>query len=477
MKNKIIQIVVAGIFLLSISSNSVHAESNSNVQEAENRGVAKMMEKGKIGSDWEALARARSLQPASQEMRQARYSEVVTYLNTANRLASTDYARTLIGLVAIGADPTSIPEATTHKNLVAEMYQNKNLLNEGINSIIYSLIALETKSYTVPDDAAFTLDQLVDRLCSLQKADGGWALFGTKSDVDITGMVMTSLANHRDKPAVQESINKAARYLADVQEPSGGYKSAGFWGEENSNTIAQALMGLTSNQINPMDPMYTKDATMVEAVLTYQLADGGFKWVATDTTNNGAALEQVIYALAQYRFFQEGKGSIYNFEKNPVPLLTQSEAKPTPDPKPEPNPIPEPVEKTPLPIPESGYYTVAAGDTLALIATCFGLTIEDIRSWNHLENDEVMVGQRLSLVEPVIEFPKEEETVQAQVPQKNESEPLATSQQNQEKQVTTQSKMALPKTGEKITWQNHGLNVGLFLIGTSGIVLSRRKKA
>lgn len=88
-----------------------------------------------------------------------------------------------------------------------------------------------------------------------------------------------------------------------------------------------------------------------------------------------------------------------------------------------------------------------------------------------------MVGQRLSLVEPVIELPKEEEAVQVQVPQKNESEPLATSQQNQEKQVTTQSKSALPKTGEKITWQNHGLNVGLFLIGTSGIVFSRRKKA
>lgn len=45
------------------------------------------------------------------------------------------------------------------------------------------------------------------------------------------------------------------------------------------------------------------------------------------------------------------------------------------------------------------YYTVRRGDALSLIATKFGATPEQVKSWNNLPNDRVKIGQRL-LVKP-----------------------------------------------------------------------------
>lgn len=45
------------------------------------------------------------------------------------------------------------------------------------------------------------------------------------------------------------------------------------------------------------------------------------------------------------------------------------------------------------------YYTVKRGDALSLIATKFGATPEQVRSWNNLTSDRVKIGERL-LVKP-----------------------------------------------------------------------------
>lgn len=45
------------------------------------------------------------------------------------------------------------------------------------------------------------------------------------------------------------------------------------------------------------------------------------------------------------------------------------------------------------------YYTVKRGDALSLIATKFGATPDQVKSWNNLTSDRVKIGQRL-LVKP-----------------------------------------------------------------------------
>jgi len=40
-------------------------------------------------------------------------------------------------------------------------------------------------------------------------------------------------------------------------------------------------------------------------------------------------------------------------------------------------------------------YTVRAGDTLSKIATHFNITVEQLKSWNHLTSSRLVVGRRL----------------------------------------------------------------------------------
>ncbi|ATF26268.1 LPXTG cell wall anchor domain-containing protein [Brochothrix thermosphacta] len=296
------------------------------VGEAIDGGASKILSTGKLADDWQSLGVARSNTPASKEMRQARYNDIVAYLNQSDRLSATDYERTIIGVVSIGGDPTHIPEATTHKNLVEELYQS-NAMNSGVNAIIYGLLALQTKEYEVPENANFSIQEMVDKLLSLQKADGGWALGGAVGDVDMTGMAITALAKYKDMPGVSTALDRSVAWLSSVQLKSGGFKG---WSNENSNSLSQALMAITLTGNDPKGALFTKDSDMITALMTYRTADGGFKWLPTDTQSNGMALDQALYALTQYKFYLNGSGSIYDFVNNPVPQLIETPVEPDP---------------------------------------------------------------------------------------------------------------------------------------------------
>ncbi len=45
------------------------------------------------------------------------------------------------------------------------------------------------------------------------------------------------------------------------------------------------------------------------------------------------------------------------------------------------------------------YHTVKRGETLSNIASSYGIDLEDLKSWNHLHNGKVVVGQRLRIRE------------------------------------------------------------------------------
>lgn len=297
------------------------------VDEAIDGATAKMLADGFISSDWEALAIARSNTPANKELRQNYYNQIVNYLNTEARLSATDYERTIIGVLSVGGDPTNILEATEHKNLIEDLYRF-NVINGGTNAVIYGILALQTKDYEVPADAVFSIQDLINKLISVQKVDGGWALFGSASDIDITGMAMTALAKYKDMPEVAAALDRSVDYLSTVQLESGGFKG---WSNENSNSLSQAIMGLTMTGNDPTGPRFTKNFNAIDALMTYRTDDGGFKWLLTDAGSNSMALDQAAYTLAQYKAFLNGGASIYDFVNNPVPQLIETPVDPDPE--------------------------------------------------------------------------------------------------------------------------------------------------
>ena len=65
----------------------------------------------------------------------------------------------------------------------------------------------------------------------------------------------------------------------------------------------------------------------------------------------------------------------------------------TPTPKPDPTPTPDP---TPNPG-TSSTYTVKAGDSLWSIANKHGVSVANLKSWNNLKSDIILVGQKLTV--------------------------------------------------------------------------------
>lgn len=119
------------------------------------------------------------------------YDRVVAYVRTnissgkLNADKSTDNARIALALTAIGEDPTSVGG----HNLLTALDDVTYDLKQGINGPIWALIALDSKNYT-----SSSRDELIEAILGNRTSDGGWALDGTVTDVDMTAMAIQALA-------------------------------------------------------------------------------------------------------------------------------------------------------------------------------------------------------------------------------------------------------------------------------------------
>lgn len=92
---------------------------------------------------------------------------------------------------------------------------------------------------------------------------------------------------------------------------TGGFEADG---QENSNSVAQAIIGLAITGIDPTSEAFTKNnVNAVQNLISYQLANGEFKWLPSDEEGSSMATEQALLALVQYKAFVNGKGSIYDW--------------------------------------------------------------------------------------------------------------------------------------------------------------------
>ena len=87
----------------------------------------------------------------------------------------------------------------------------------------------------------------MEALLNNQHTDGGWTYnsSGSKdsaSSVDVTGMVLSALAPYQERSDVKPAIQKAVAYLYNEQLQNGGFSADG---QENSNSTAQAIIGLS----------------------------------------------------------------------------------------------------------------------------------------------------------------------------------------------------------------------------------------
>ena len=203
---------------------------------------------GSVGGDWAVIGLARSGVSVPESWFQGYLSAAAATLKADAGVLSekkyTEFSRVALALTAVGADPRSFAGC----DLLLPLGDYDKTVYQGVNGAAWALLALDAKNYDVPQNAGAktqaTRQLYVDALLSAENADGGWALSGTVSDPDMTGMVLLALSNYRAQSAVETAVQRALSFLSTAQNASGGFATGGTATAESDAQVVTALSAL-----------------------------------------------------------------------------------------------------------------------------------------------------------------------------------------------------------------------------------------
>lgn len=233
---------------------------------------------------------------------------------------NTDFQRTIIGVTAVGKDPTNFGGKDLVATVKGTMLPNGHFAdsvedrkskrpvgNMLVNAHTFGVISLHTAGQVIPNREK-CLAWLLDK----QHLDGGYtwdvksfvdpadAEF-IESGVDMTAaalMTMAILGLDRDSDPVKESLV----FLKSKQNEQGGFNS---WGADNPESCAWVIQALTLLGIDPMGEEWTTEEgyNPVTCLLRFQLDKGSFTHVLNEKDDlaiydNGMSTEQGLYGLA-----------------------------------------------------------------------------------------------------------------------------------------------------------------------------------
>jgi len=203
--------------------------------------------------------------------------------------------KSILGLVAAGADPTNFAD----RDLVAELMDtyDPSLKAFGVPDNTWhqalAIIGLSAANTLPPEDA-------VETLIGLQQSDGGWEYspgFGTAPDTTALAIqaLIASGLGHDDGV-----IKDALAYLKLKQAPDGG------WGD--SSSTAFALMAINALGASGQDWTTTEGKTPESALFTFQKPNGAFFFNLEFTDDNLMSTATSIIALLKASYIVRNDG-------------------------------------------------------------------------------------------------------------------------------------------------------------------------
>lgn len=292
---------------------------------------------GSVGGEWTVIALSRAADEsggsgADEDWRSEYLAAADDYVKAAGGVLHsrggyeyTEYARMILGVTAAGGDPRSVGGY----NLLEALTDMDDVLRQGTNGPVWTLIAYDCGGYEIPASDApkqgqTSREALIRAILDLQQEDGGWSLSGGASDPDMTAMALTALAPYKTgkggRPeevseetlaAAAEAAEKGIECLSALQQEDGGYASMD---SDASESCSQAVTALSSLGIDCAgDERFIKGETsLLDALLSYRAENGGFCHSAADEEADLMASEQACYALAAYVRFQNGGNALFD---------------------------------------------------------------------------------------------------------------------------------------------------------------------
>lgn len=273
------------------------------------------------GDEWKVLALARGEVNVPNNFYETYYKNLVSTLKEKNgvlhRSKYSEYSRVIITLSALGYDPTNVGGY----NLVQKIYNFDNVSKQGLNGVIYALIALDTKDFKIEGNEN-SRKMLIENILNSQLEDGGFTLFGNTGEEDITAMAIQALAKYKDREDVKKCLDKAVEFLFNSYLSTKGFKTND---KESVESNAQLLIALNALGISINDSRFIKNGkTVLDKIMEFKLESGGFKHLLSQTKEDLVATEQALLSLvSQYRIVNN-KTNLYDttdVKNNQAPQL------------------------------------------------------------------------------------------------------------------------------------------------------------
>ncbi len=270
-------------------------------------------------SDWVAVLAGRSGKTGSAEAYLSRLWDYVSQqyeeAGGLDSIQATPWHRTALTVMALGADPTCFgrnPQGQPIDLIADGTYAwdtTSSLGTQGLNSWIFALITLDAGGYSVPEDAAYTREEILVAILEAQEPDGGFGLTAGASDVDITAMALQALAPYPDRCG--REIDQALGYLSNAQTIRGDFSN---FGETSAESCAQVMIALCALEIDPRtDDRFVKaGGNVLDGLLLYRTDTGAFCHSLEDEANLLATV-QANLALCALERMDAGKTRLYDF--------------------------------------------------------------------------------------------------------------------------------------------------------------------
>jgi hypothetical protein len=244
------------------------------------------------GAEWYVIALSRLGYSGFAE-----YSQALSDYLSEKTVRGTNAQRCALAFIAAGCESKYI--AQTAENSIG---------SQGIMSYIWGLMLLSCGA----ENTKFSSAELAEKIASFRLADGGFALSGEVSNVDVTAMAITALAPYRESAAVNEAIESSLAFLSSAQTENGGFIN---YGVENCESAAQVIIALCTLGINPeSDARFIKNGkTAIDAVRSFSLSSGGYSHVLGGTESE-MATAQALHAFTAMHLFEKCAGALFSFE-------------------------------------------------------------------------------------------------------------------------------------------------------------------
>ncbi len=222
------------------------------------------------------------------------------YLNDFEVASATDASKAVLAVVAAGQNPYNY-QNENYLGLLLNYYQHNQIGSvDLVNDDFWGILALVSAG---EQPEAQIIRESKNFILRAQSNDGGWGWAPAapnqgepaESDTNDTAAAIMALIEAGQAVDSQE-IERALDYLRQLQNNDGGFPFS-LGGESDAGSDAWVIAALNKLEINPAT--WQKNGHQpLEHLLSLGLADGSYKWLASEQTGNLLMTAYAAVALA-----------------------------------------------------------------------------------------------------------------------------------------------------------------------------------